>query len=239
MFRATLRLATVFALTLTPTLWAQNLIRLYVQAGNGEFASNGANDTALDLIKAIQGKSKILTIVDSAANADLVLRVDKRDTRTVTTSVSTYANESKDGKSASATTIPSKTTYLIVHSTLIAGDFQMEIVKESSLSWRLAAGETVSQVERWARDNGAKLIAKRPENSGGQPAPPAPAAQPAAPAAPAKSEEASINPGMTPEEVLKAMGEPEKKVTFGKRSLWNYRGMQVVFEDGKVTDVKF
>lgn len=239
MFRATLRLATVFALTLTPTLWAQNLIRLYVQAGNGEFASNGANDTALDLIKAIQGKSKILTIVDSAANADLLLRVDKRDTRTVTTSVSTYANESKDGKSASATTIPSKTTYLIVHSTLIAGDFQMEIVKESSLSWRLAAGETVSQVERWARENGAKLIAKRPENSGGQPAPPAPAAQPAAPAAPAKSEEASITLGMTPEEVLKAMGEPEKKVTFGKRSLWNYRGMQVVFEDGKVTDVKF
>ncbi len=31
----------------------------------------------------------------------------------------------------------------------------------------------------------------------------------------------------------------ETKVVFGKKSLWNYRGMQVVFDDGRVSDVKF
>ena len=44
---------------------------------------------------------------------------------------------------------------------------------------------------------------------------------------------------MTTDEVTKAMGEPQKKVTFGQKSLWTYKGMQVVFENGKVTDVKF
>jgi hypothetical protein len=35
------------------------------------------------------------------------------------------------------------------------------------------------------------------------------------------------------------MGEPLKKVTFGQKALWTYKGMQVVFEKDKVTDVKF
>jgi hypothetical protein len=44
---------------------------------------------------------------------------------------------------------------------------------------------------------------------------------------------------MTPDEVTKALGDPQKKVNFGTKSLWTYKGMQVVFESGKVTDVKF
>jgi hypothetical protein len=44
---------------------------------------------------------------------------------------------------------------------------------------------------------------------------------------------------MTSDEVTKALGDPQKKVNFGTKSLWTYKGMQVVFESGKVTDVKF
>ena len=44
---------------------------------------------------------------------------------------------------------------------------------------------------------------------------------------------------MTPKEVVAAMGEPLKRVNFGERSLWEYKGIQVVFEKDKVVDVKF
>jgi hypothetical protein len=44
---------------------------------------------------------------------------------------------------------------------------------------------------------------------------------------------------MTSDQVIKSLGEPQKKVNFGTKSLWTYKGMQVVFESGKVTDVKF
>jgi hypothetical protein len=44
---------------------------------------------------------------------------------------------------------------------------------------------------------------------------------------------------MSPAQVTGAMGEPLKKVTFGQKALWTYKGMQVVFENDKVTDVKF
>jgi len=47
-----------------------------------------------------------------------------------------------------------------------------------------------------------------------------------------------IKPGMTQPEVVRALGDPQKKVAFGAKTLWTYDGFTVTFVDGKVTDVK-
>ncbi len=243
MFRPLLHLFTFAALAVVaPQALAQTLIRVYVQAGSGGFSANGASDTALDLSKALRGKARTLQVVESASQADLIVRVESRNERKQVASVSTYANESKDGKSGSATTVTNNQTIKVLHATLIAGDFEMPLQDESTLSWRLAATDMASDVDHWAKENYAKLIEKRMEahheTPGLQRAPAA--AETTAPQASAKeTETASITPGMTEAQVTTAMGNPEKKVVFGKKSLWNYRGMQVVFDDGRVSDVKF
>jgi membrane protease subunit (stomatin/prohibitin family) len=47
-----------------------------------------------------------------------------------------------------------------------------------------------------------------------------------------------IRPGMTFEEVRTLFGEPSGEVVFGNRTRWSFADITVLFEDGKVTDVK-
>lgn len=239
-FISTLSLAA--AMTSGSVVFAQTLVNVYVQAGSGGFAANGANDTALDLRKALLGKSRTLRVVESPEQADLVVRIDSRNDRKETGSVSTYASQSKDGKSGSATTYANEKTIHVLHGTLIAGEFQMPLQSEDALSWRFAASNMADDVDHWAKENHDKLMEKRLSARDTAPArqplrttPEPPTSQPSS----AQDQTASIEPGMSEAQVTKAMGEPDKKVVFGKKSLWNYRGMQVVFEEGKVTDVKF
>ncbi|MEK6396773.1 MAG: hypothetical protein V4734_01695 [Terriglobus sp.] len=211
---------------------AQTLIRVYVQAGEGEFAANGASDSALDLKKSLLGKSKTLTLVESAAEADVVARVDSRFTRKETAAVNTYANTSKDGKQTTVTTTPQTRHINELHVTLLAGNSEIPLESESDLSWRLAAGDMASSIDKWVKQNSTKLMERR-----GKPAPAI--AEAVATAVPVTAQDASIAPGMTEADVLKMMGAPEKKVNFGSKAQWSYRGMQVVFDGGKVVDVKF
>jgi hypothetical protein len=60
-----------------------------------------------------------------------------------------------------------------------------------------------------------------------------PAAQEQAPAEPA-----SIDKGMTTDQVEAAMGKPEKKVTLGSKVIYYYKDMKVIFLSGKVSDVQ-
>jgi hypothetical protein len=232
---ATLIIATPFV----PHAFAQTLIRIYVQAGSGDFAANGAEDSALDLRKALLGKSRTIRVVESPSEAEVVVRVDSRNVRKETAAVNTYANQSKDGRSGTATTVPTVRNVDELHVTLLAGISQIPLQTESPLSWRLAAGDMASSIEHWVKENYAKLIERRTEQKYAPGAPPAPAPPSGLAAAANASADASISPGMSESQVLEAMGAPEKKVTFGKKSLWNYRGMQIVFEEGRVTDVKF
>ena len=68
---------------------------------------------------------------------------------------------------------------------------------------------------------------------------------PAAAAAPASSAPApgtkrtEIKPGMTGDEVRRALGAPEAEVVFGERTRWTYPGLTVVFTKGRVVDVQF
>lgn len=216
---------------------SQTLIRVYVQAGSGDFAANGAGDSALDLRKALMGKSRTLVVVESAADADVVARIDSRKTRKEIASVNTYTNKSDDGKSKTETTAPTTRSVNELHVTLLAGTSQIPLDTESTLSWRLAASDMASSIDHWVKENYARLLEKRAKQEA------APVAVPARPApvpeALPETHEANIAPGMTEADVLKAMGAPEKKVSFGSKAQWSYRGMQVVFDNGKVVDVKF
>jgi hypothetical protein len=48
----------------------------------------------------------------------------------------------------------------------------------------------------------------------------------------------NIQPGMTRAEVVKALGEPVRSVTFGKKTTLRYQDVTIELEDDKVTDLK-
>jgi hypothetical protein len=65
----------------------------------------------------------------------------------------------------------------------------------------------------------------------------------AAPAQPASggphSVKKQIHQGMTFDEVRAELGEPDQEVVFEKKVRWSYPGMTVIFQAGKVVDVRF
>jgi hypothetical protein len=60
------------------------------------------------------------------------------------------------------------------------------------------------------------------------------AAAPAAPAAPP----ASVQMGMTPDQVVGILGQPDKIVNLGAKQLYIYKDLKVTFLNGKVTDAQ-
>ncbi len=67
------------------------------------------------------------------------------------------------------------------------------------------------------------------------------AARPAGPGAPAPAAggRKEIAPGMSFDQVRGIFGNPTGEVVFGNKARWSFADMTVVFEDGKVTEVKF
>ncbi len=86
--------------------------------------------------------------------------------------------------------------------------------------------------EAQARTFAAQLIA-----GGARPTYRAPAG--ASPAAPASTTKREIKVGMTPLEVLDTLGRPQKELTFQNTTRWTYPDLTVIFENGKVKEVKF
>jgi hypothetical protein len=95
--------------------------------------------------------------------------------------------------------------------------------------------------EEEARAYAARLLA----GGGVPPAAPRGASAPsgargAAPAAaPAATTKKEIKVGMTPLEVLDILGRPQKELTFQNQNRWTYPDLTVIFENGKVKEVKF
>jgi uncharacterized iron-regulated membrane protein len=229
------------ALLATPCVFAQQLVSVYVTGDNNGFSAPGANDSALDLQKSLANK-KTLRVVNSPSEADVVIRVDSRDSHKEVDGYTSNRTTSDDGRSSTRTTTQNDKTVRNLHATLMAGSYTQALVAQSEMSWRFAADNIAGQIERWTRENYSKLMSQ--QAAGGNAASPPPSAQNAAPpppsdSAPAQTDESTIQPGMTADQVTKAIGDPIKKVNFGAKSLWTYKGMQVVFESGKVTDVKF
>jgi len=230
------------ALLAAPSAFAQQLVNVFVTGDNNGFSAAGATDSALDLQKSLANK-KSLRVVNSPSEADIIVRIDSRDQRKEVQGYTTNTNRSDDGKSTTKTTTANDTIIRTIHATLMAGDFTQALDANSEMSWRFAADNVAGQVERWARENYPRLMARRTAGGNAAPPPPPASAQNSAPPPPSDSAadtaEANIQPGMTIDQVTKALGEPQKKVNFGTKSLWTYKGMQVVFESGNVTDVKF
>lgn len=85
--------------------------------------------------------------------------------------------------------------------------------------------------EREARAFAARMVA------GGDGAEAPAATERAASAAPTSKKEIKV--GMTPLEVIEVLGKPQKELTFENRSRWTYPDLVVVFENGRVKEVKF
>jgi Zn-dependent protease with chaperone function len=64
------------------------------------------------------------------------------------------------------------------------------------------------------------------------------ASAPSSASAPA-SKRTEIRKGMGPDEVRRALGEPQAEVVFGSKTRWTYPDLTVVFESNKVVDVRF
>ena len=94
-----------------------------------------------------------------------------------------------------------------------------------------AAGRTTVAIAPVAVPAGAQALAPA-EALGSSAVAPTGAARPG-------SKRTEIKPGMTSDEVRRALGEPEAEVVFGEKTRWTYPGMTVVFTRNKVTDVQF
>jgi predicted Zn-dependent protease len=66
-----------------------------------------------------------------------------------------------------------------------------------------------------------------------------PSATTAVPAPGSGTTHTEIKPGMTADEVRKALGEPQAETVVGEKTRWTYPGLTLVFLKGKVTDVRF
>jgi hypothetical protein len=87
--------------------------------------------------------------------------------------------------------------------------------------------------EQAARDVSARL------RTGGGPAPQV-AAAPRAAAAPAKAtSKREIKVGMTALEVIDVLGKPQSETSFQSQSKWTYPDLTVIFENGRVKEVRF
>jgi len=106
---------------------------------------------------------------------------------------------------------------------------------EDTIGALLAISNTDQQQDQGAQQGGDQGGQQQGgQAQGGQQATPD---QPAAQEQPA-AEPASIDKGMTPDQVEAAMGKPEKKVTLGSKVIYYYKDMKVIFLSGKVSDVQ-
>jgi len=86
----------------------------------------------------------------------------------------------------------------------------------------------------------ARAYAARMMAGVGQPeaVPALPGSRPTTTAA-ATTTKKDIKVGMTPLEVIDALGKPQKEVNFENKSRWTYPDLTVIFENGRVKEVRF
>jgi hypothetical protein len=85
--------------------------------------------------------------------------------------------------------------------------------------------------EAEARAYGARIMAGV--------AAPAPARPASAASTASTTTKKDIRVGMTPLEVIDTLGKPEKEVNFENKTRWTYPDLTVIFENGRVKEVRF
>jgi Zn-dependent protease with chaperone function len=103
--------------------------------------------------------------------------------------------------------------------------------KPLGASRRRAATVAAAVVDAAAHPSGAVPVA--------HPASAAALVSPSAPTAAETTPSAEIRAGMTPADVRAILGSPRGELIFGEKTRWTYPDLSVVFEKGKVKEVKF
>lgn len=104
---------------------------------------------------------------------------------------------------------------------------QLQLLPEAQWGGRSAPREPAHAAAAPAREPAHTAASREPS-----------APRSSAPAAGGEGSGVEIKPGMTQAQVVHSLGEPQKKVAFGAKTLWTYPGFTVTFVGGKVTDVK-
>ena len=211
-------------------------------AEKGGFVTAEIGDSVKDL-KEDLGDKDVLQLTDDAKSADIVVLIQGRGN--VETGRRVYRSHSGRRHYRSTS---SKETVRVVRGTLVAGTYKVDMVGVNASLWGKAADNLGEKVEHWAKNNYPQLMGRREkkeatfssagvdsEDEGDDEA----SASADAGSSAGGDKEAEIKPGMTAKEVLAELGDPTKKVAFGKKTQWVYKNMTIVFEAGKVTDVKF
>lgn len=216
------------------------VMNVYVSgAESGGFMTPEVSESVKDVRKALDGK-KVLQVVDSPQSADLIVIVLGRDLPETGRRIYRSRHTRRSYRSTS-----SKEVYKAVRARLQAGSYQLRVSGYDNLWWGTAAKNLATRVEKWVKGNYGQMMARRDkreasfssanadaeDEEGGEEAEPSSSGS--------GSGEAQIEPGMTEKQVLAQLGAPTKKVAFGPKSQWVYKNMTIVFEKGKVTDVKF
>ena len=97
----------------------------------------------------------------------------------------------------------------------------------------------LSEIDAWFMLEGRAAATVTPAASLAAPVPAAPAA--AAPAVPSPlpaAAPASLNPGMSREEIITALGKPQREVTFQGQTWLYYPGMIALLKDGKLVSME-
>jgi len=102
---------------------------------------------------------------------------------------------------------------------------------EDTIGQVLTISNDTDSAQQGGGDQGAQQGGNQQQQGGQDQGQQQPAEQPAA-------EPASIEKGMTTDQVEAAMGKPEKKVTLGTKQIYYYKDMKVIFLSGKVSDVQ-
>lgn len=98
---------------------------------------------------------------------------------------------------------------------------------------QLLAVSTDDQGAQQGTDQGAQPQGGDQQQAGAQGQPQAPAQ-----GQPQQAEPASIDKGMTPDQVQAALGNPDKIVNLGTKQIYVYKDLKVTFLNGKVSDVQ-
>ena len=129
-------------------------------------------DSLKDLREAIVKKKDWLELAESQDDADIVVEVtDRLVVATGAVDTRTTSNISKDGKTVTSNTKSTPLTNYTLKTVMRVGDYQAPVNGEVSSEyifgvWRAAAGNVASQVERWAKDNHARITSRTPGRPG-------------------------------------------------------------------------
>ena len=135
---------------------APRATRVYVTSadeGSG-FTSKGTDDSLLDLTKAL-GKKRRLAVVYSRSEANIVVRVESRDSHAEIGGVYSY----KDSKGKTQVYSTTKTER-VVYATLEVDDYRHQMHGEGP-TWTSASEKVAGRIDKWVDQNLVRLVERR------------------------------------------------------------------------------